>query len=194
MQRLVLGVVLLGLLWAIGFALFIGALPPPSANLPAKADGVAVYTGGGGARIEAGMNLFAGGAGKRLLISGVHPDTTRTRLAEFWSGSTDLFSCCVDLGREAMTTNGNATELGEWAEKNGYNDIVLVTSDYHMPRAMVATHARMPGVVIHPYVVASGYMNENNRPVSFKSWKKLAGEYTKYLLARVRAILPFTSV
>lgn len=191
MRRLAFSAAFLGLLWGIGFALFIGGLPAPSTSVSAKADGVAVYTGGGGARIEAGMNLFAEGAGKRLLISGVHPDTSRTRLAEFWKGSTELFNCCVDLGREAMTTNGNAAEVGEWVEKNGYDEIVLVTSDYHMPRAMASTRARMPGVVIHPYAVASGYMNENKRPASFKAWKKLAGEYTKFLLARARAIFPF---
>ena len=191
MRRLVFSAAFLGLLWGIGFALFIGALPAPSTSISTKADGVAVYTGGGGARIEAGMNLFAEGAGKRLLISGVHPDTSRTRLAEFWKGSTELFNCCVDLGREAMTTTGNAAEVGEWVEKNGYDEIVLVTSDYHMPRAMASTRARMPGVVIHPYAVASGYMNENKRPASYKAWKKLAGEYTKFLLARARAVFPF---
>ncbi|MEO1241197.1 MAG: YdcF family protein [Pseudomonadota bacterium] len=191
MQRLFLGFILLILLWGIGLAVFIGSLPAPSRDAPPRTDGVTVYTGGGGARIAAGMNLFAEGTGQRLLISGVHPDTTRNRLSELWEGSTDLFTCCVDLGREAMTTNGNATEASQWAETNNYDEIVLVTSDYHMPRAIASTRARMPDVTVHPYVVASGYLDGSGRPTSRKAWKKLAGEYTKYVLARIKAFIPF---
>ena len=191
MQRLFLGFVLFGLLWAIGLAVFVGKLPAPSQDAPPRVDGVAVYTGGGGKRIEAGMTLFAEGAGRRLLISGVHPDTTRSRLSELWEGSTDLFNCCVDLGHDALTTTGNATEAYQWVEQNKYDAIALVTSDYHMPRAIASTRARMPGVTIHPYVVASGLLDEAGRPASRRAWKKLASEYTKYILARVKAVFSF---
>ncbi|MHA7872549.1 MAG: YdcF family protein [Hyphococcus sp.] len=191
MRRVVLSFVLIGLLWGVGLAVFIGTLPTPATAPPPKTDGVAVYTGGGGARIAAGMELFANGAGKRLLISGVHPDTSRNRLAELWTGSKDLFDCCVDLGHEALSTEGNATEVFDWVEKNRYQTVIVVTSDYHMPRALAATRAKMPGVTLHPYAVSSGYLDAEGRPVSQTAWRKLAGEYTKFLLARVKAFTPF---
>ncbi len=185
MQRLILGIILIGLLWAIGLAAFIADLPPPTRNTPAKTEAVVVYTGGGGARISAGMAVFAQGGGERLLISGVHRDTSRERLSELWSGSATLFECCVDLGREAHSTQGNALEAANWAIENEFNHVLLVTSEYHMPRAIAETRAKLPGATIMPYAVASGYLDDKGRPISRLAWKKLAGEYTKFLLARV---------
>ena len=43
----------------------------------------------------------------------------------------------------------------------------------------------MPDAALTPYPVASGYLDENGRPVSLEAWEKLAGEYIKYLLARL---------
>ena len=187
MQRLVLGLTFVALLWAIGFVLFIRDLPVPADEPPIRVDGVVVYTGGGGARIMAAMMLFADGAGDRLLISGVHPDTSRERLSEFWDGANEKFDCCVDIGREALTTTGNAEELSDWAAQNEYQYIALVTSDYHMPRAIAATRKKMPDVTIYPYAVSSGYLDESGRPTSLTAWRKLAGEYSKFVLARVRS-------
>jgi len=182
-----MGLILIALIWAIGLVTFIRQLPAPTTGTPPASDGVVVYTGGGGARISAGMEIFSNGAGESLLISGVHPNTSRSRLSELWPGPAALFDCCVDLGREALTTEGNAKEADDWVSARNYDSIILVTSDYHMPRAIAATKAQMPDTVITPYPVASGYLNSEQRPVSINAWRKLAGEYTKFLLARVKA-------
>ncbi|NOX95640.1 MAG: YdcF family protein [Alphaproteobacteria bacterium] len=184
---------MISLIWAIGLAAFVGGLPLPSQSTPARTQAIAVYTGGGGARIVAGMALFADGAGNRLLISGVHPDTSRARVAEFWKGAPELFDCCVDLGREALSTDGNAAEVSQWVSRNDYNSIVIVTSDYHMPRALAASRTQMPDVTIHSYVVASGYLDPDGRPNSLTAWRALAGEYSKFLLARVKAFFSLKS-
>lgn len=189
MKRLILGFAALAIIWAGGLVAFIAELPAPSQSAPGPADGVVVYTGGGGMRIAAAMQIFAGGAGQRLLISGVHPDTTRARLSELWSGPADRFDCCVDLGHAALTTEGNAGELSVWAETHRYKNIILVTSDYHMPRAVAVTKARIPEAVITPYAVASGYLDGAGRPASAKAGLRIAGEYTKYLLAHVKSFV-----
>lgn len=190
MKRLLSGLAVLAIAWAAGLVFFIAALPAPPQSAPGEADGVVVYTGGGGARISAGMKIFAGGAGERMLISGVHPDTSLARLSEFWSGPAERFDCCIDLGHAALTTEGNAGELRDWADTHRYTRLILVTSDYHMPRAVAVTKARMPGAAITPYAVASGYLGDNGLPVSAKATVRLAGEYTKYLLARIKAFVP----
>ena len=190
MRRLIALLTTAALIWAGGLIFFIASLPEPSGRAQGKADGVVGYTGGGGVRIYSAMQIFADGAGERLLISGVHPDTTAARLSEFWVGPKDRFDCCVDLGREALTTEGNASELRDWADSHRFTTIILVTSDYHMPRAIAVTRARMPEATITPYAVASGYLDREGRPVSLKAGLKLAGEYTKYILARIKALLP----
>ena len=189
-RRLIAFLTGLALLWAGGLALFIAALPQPGATASGPVEGVAVYTGGGGARISSAMAIFADGAGERLLISGVHPDTSAARLSEFWVGPKEQFDCCVDLGRDALSTEGNAGELSAWAASHQFNNIILVTSDYHMPRALTVTRARMPDATIIPFAVASGYLNDKGRPASSQAVLKLAGEYTKFLLARVKALIP----
>ncbi|MAW79723.1 MAG: hypothetical protein CMI63_05755 [Parvularcula sp.] len=190
MRRLFVVFIATALLWAGGLVVFIGSLPQPSAGVPKGPHGIVVYTGGGGVRISSAMAIFADGAGERLLISGVHPDTSAARLSEFWIGPKERFDCCVDLGRDALTTEGNAGELRAWATSHNFTDIVLVTSDYHMPRAMAVTRARMRGATITPYVVRSGYLDEKGRPDSLNATLKLAGEYTKFLLARIKAFVP----
>ena len=188
MQRIFLLLIIAGLLWMVGFAAFISKLPAAETNRVDTADAVVVYTGGRGARIVAGMSIFANGAGERMLISGVHKDTSRERLFEFWGGAEDRFSCCVDLGRDARSTIGNAAEAGAWIKENNFESAILVTSEYHMPRAVVESRVKMPGVKIIPFVVASDYLDEKGRPQTSEAWWRLAREYTKYLAARVKAL------
>lgn len=185
-RRLLLGAFFIGVLWTAGLVLFINRLPRPDAAAAGESDGVIAYTGGGGARIATAMALFAGGTGQRLLISGVHPDISKDRLHSLWKGAPEKFECCVDIGHEARTTEGNAAEVSAWAAAHNYKRIILVTSEYHMPRAVIVTRAQTPDVTITPFAVASGYFNENGRPASFEAWRKLSGEYTKYLLARIK--------
>lgn len=194
-RKLISALIGLALLWAGGFVIFVAMLPKPGDVAPGKADlgpadGVVVYTGGGGVRISSAMAIFADGAGERLLISGVHPNTTAERLSEFWAGPQERFDCCIDLGREALSTEGNAGELKAWAETHHYKRIILVTSDYHMPRAIAVTRARMKEAVITPFAAPSGYLDAKGLPASFNAVMNLAGEYTKYLLSRVKALLP----
>lgn len=186
MQRLIMGGSIIAILWAIGFMSFVGQLPAPASGSPDKSDGIVVYTGGPD-RITAGMEIFSNGNGDRLLISGVHKDTSRERLATLWAGAPALFDCCVDLGREALTTEGNAAEAGVWLRDHDYESLVLVTSEYHMPRALVSTRAQLPDATIVPYAVTSGYLDSQGRPATLSAWGKLSGEYSKYLLAQVKA-------
>ena len=189
MRRLLVILTGFALVWASGLVLFVSNLPSPLKSLPAKADGVVVYTGGGGARISSAMAIFADGAGERLLISGVHPNTSAARLSDFWTGPKERFDCCVDLGREALSTEGNAGELHDWAQARDYKSLILVTSEYHMPRAIAVTRVRLPGATITPYPVASGYLDSKGRPASLEAGLKLAGEYTKFLMAQAKALI-----
>jgi uncharacterized SAM-binding protein YcdF (DUF218 family) len=186
--RLLSGLLLLALAWAAGLALFIGKLPrTPARDTLSLADAVVVYTGDN-ARVSTAMALLSDGAGARLLISGVNPTTTKPQLAELWTGDPALFDCCVDLGPLARTTDGNARELEAWATKYGFRSLILVTSDYHMPRALVETRDELPAVKVTPYAVASDLLDPRGLPASRTDWKRISEEYTKYLAARVKTL------
>lgn len=176
--------------WAAGFFGYVRSLPRESTRpAPAEqlqADGIVVLTGGGGARISAGMLLFEHGVGTRMLVSGVHRGTTKADIVKLWTGDTARFDCCVDLGWTARSTEGNAVEIAEWTHKHGYRRLIVVTTDNHMPRAMVEIRARLPDTELAPYPVRSDAAPEEGWMRSATAWRVLATEYTKYLVAEAR--------
>lgn len=189
MQRIFYLLLIAALAWAAGLLIFVGELPAPAAGARPKADGVVVFTGRNGERVTAAMTLLSDGAGRRLLISGVNPSVTRPDLAELWPGDPALFDCCVDLGLQAQTTTGNATELDAWARANGFSSLILVTSEFHMPRALVEAEERLPDISITPFPVASGLIGPDGRPATVAAWRRVGAEYTKFLYARVKTML-----
>lgn len=190
MRRIVLISMLVALSWAIGLFFFIKGLPDANGVVAENADGAVVYTGVGGARVSTGMAVLMEGRAERLLISGVNPDTTRAHLAEMWPGDDEGFECCVDLGLEARTTEGNAREVRDWAREHGFKRLILVTSDYHMPRALLETKAQLPEATIIAQPVDSGYIGDTGQPETMDAWRQLAFEYTKFLAVRVKTLVP----
>ncbi|NWG72645.1 MAG: YdcF family protein [Parvularculaceae bacterium] len=179
------------LAWTIGFWFFLRELAhAPKAPQGLKADAVVVFTGQGGSRVSAAMNLFGAGAGERLLISGVNADITREELARLWPGEPAGFECCVDLGWEAQTTVGNAREVRNWAITHDFDSLILVTSDYHMPRALLETRGELPEASIAAYRVDSGYLRPNGLPADQNAARQLAVEYSKFLAAVVKSWAP----
>lgn len=190
MRRVILSIAILGIAWAIGLIVFVATLPDSEGDAAVKADGIVVYTGLGGARVATAMALMGDGAGSRLLISGVNPEISRDELAKLWPGEIAAFDCCVDLGLEARSTEGNALEVRDWARDHGFGSLILVTSDYHMPRALLETRAKLPDIAIIAHPVESGLLGANGKPETVDAWRKLALEYTKFLAVRVRTLAP----
>jgi len=167
--------------WLGGFVWFTAALPRTEPTLPGKVGGIAVLTGGE-QRLGAAMALLDRGYGERLLVTGVNRKLARDKLKSFMGKTApSLFDCCVDLGREAQDTIGNAQETASWVVSHSYKAIIVVTASYHMPRALVELHYAAPACELIPYPVFP-------TRVKISSWwrwsgttRLLAFEYTKYL-------------
>lgn len=138
---------------AIDFVMFANRAASASHDPDAQADAIVALTGGSGLRIAAGINLVSEGRGARLLVSGVHPDVTREDLIRLAGGSERVWDCCVDIGHVAETTRGNADETAAWAYERQYDRLIIVTSDYHMPRSMIVLRQAMPDVELVPWPV-----------------------------------------
>jgi len=177
-MRVFFGIILLILIvYAAGFLVFLAELP--SAPEGPRADGIVALTGGD-ARLDTAVALLEKGAGKRLLISGVDPDTDKETLRRMSNGGA-RFNCCADLGYTAEDTRGNAEEAAEWAREHECHSLILVTARYHMPRAQLEFSYAMPGVTIIAYPVETG-------SVDVAAWWRhkdtavlLQREYIKYL-------------
>src|ERR1700676_5121433 len=98
---------------AMGFVGFLSQLRGVEIKPARNADGIVVLTGGS-SRVSDAMELLAGGYGKRLLISGVHPTSAASDISrslpdnQALSDNQSLLGCCVDLDRSAINTRSNA--------------------------------------------------------------------------------------
>lgn len=164
-----------------GFCLFASSLQP---DPTVRGDAAIALTGGSGLRIAAGVELVANGAVPQLLVSGVHKDVTVEDVAGLAGGSAEIYDCCVTLGRMAATTIGNAEEAAAWTQENGYGSIVLVTSDYHVPRSLLLMSRAMPDVDFIVYPVVSKI--DSGKPFSsFKTFRSLVQEWLKWRVTQL---------
>ena len=76
-------------------------LPHPLENN--TTDAIVVPTGGPG-RIDRGIALLKAHQARRMLVTGVAPGVRPIDLARTYRTSPSLFSCCIDLGGEAVDT------------------------------------------------------------------------------------------
>jgi uncharacterized SAM-binding protein YcdF (DUF218 family) len=164
----------LAILYILGFALFAVTLGQPAPDDVAKLDAIVVITGGKG-RIEHATRLLADGAGGRLLIAGADPSVRKRDLVRRLGGKRSLFDCCVDLGSESVDTRSNAEEAHRWMQRHHFNSMRLVTSDWHMRRALYEFNRQFDSSVT---IVPDAVRTE-------PGFATLFAEYNKYLLRRV---------
>jgi uncharacterized SAM-binding protein YcdF (DUF218 family) len=177
--------VLCSLAIAVGFACFIWLLPSQQVVLDRNADGIVVLTGGT-SRITDALELLSTGRGKRLLISGVNPGTTTGDIAHQVANFDRLLACCVDLDYSALNTLGNAVETRRWAVDHGFHSLVIVTSAYHMPRALAEIAHQLPDVTLIPFPVVSDRLRIEPWWSNGDTARLVLSEYFKYLFAKLR--------
>lgn len=193
--RRTLLVILLALLvaWGVGLIRYANRIPM-RATVPAEpADAIVVLTGGS-KRMDAGVALLTDGVAPVLFVSGVdhRVDPARVRdLVPDAGASLDqaTIDCCIVLGYGASDTLGNARETALWARATSRRSLVLVTSNYHMPRAWMEFEHALPGVRLLPHPVVPP-------DVRIDAWWRwpgtfglIAGEWTKFVFARIRIAL-----
>ena len=182
-MRSLVAILVAALIWTVGVLSFTARIETstPVAE-PARADGIVALTGAGSnERLAAAVSLLEDGKAQRMLVSGVNPEASREDIRTVSKAVRRLYDCCVDLDFTAADTVGNARETADWARNLRYKSLIVVTADYHMPRAMLELRATMPDIDLRPYPVATKVVNA-------KRWWRTSGgarlmvvEYSKYL-------------
>lgn len=179
------------MLWLCGFALFSAHISRTASNLTAPSDAIIVLTGGP-ERINKGLDLLHGGhKGKHLLISGVDPRVSIGTLIALWRpAETDpAIPCCISLDSVARNTTENAAESARWLsslpDQDQIKTLTLVTSAYHMPRAVLEFQAALPDLNIIAYPVATP-----RAPGTRTAYHVLLlSEYNKTILTKIKLCL-----
>lgn len=188
LARLVRSLVLFSLIAAglliAGFFIFVSTIPRVEPEDTISGDGIVVLTGGAD-RLGDALKLLSDGRAKRLLISGVNPDVSEGQLARLHPQSARLFDCCVDLGRRALNTAGNALETRQWVRRHGFQAVIVVTSGWHMRRSLLELERSIPETILVPYPVIARGADEDDWWIKPQSLRLLVGEYVKYLAALV---------
>src|SRR5713226_10757357 len=134
---------------ATGFAWFIWRVPAHEVQISPNAAGIVALTGGA-SRITDAFELLASGRGQRLLISGVNRATNSHEISRLNPEFDKWVRCCVDFDR-SVNTLGNAIEIKRWTEHRGFRSLIVVTSNYHMPRALAEIAHQLPEVALLPF-------------------------------------------
>ena len=182
---------LLVLLVVLGLALasfqkFVLTLPNDETNLPAPIDGLVVATGGQ-LRIQKGVELLAGGKADRMLISGVGKGITKELLKENLAISNHqahFFDCCVEIEFAATDTNGNAQATFEWMQKHALDDILLVSANYHLPRAELIFKQYLPENSVYFQAVNPPDLKLSAWHSNWQTTRLLLKEYLKYIYVK----------
>jgi uncharacterized SAM-binding protein YcdF (DUF218 family) len=190
LRAFLMGLVLVGAIaFAAGFWAFADSVRAPAADPPPKADAIVALTGGSLQRLSTGVRLLKQARGRKLLISGVNRNVADHELYQLLDIDTALGACCVELGRGAEDTLGNASETAAWAKRNHFDSLILVTDDYHMPRSYAELSLAMPHAKIHRYPVRTRWTDPALWRRDFPAATRLGAEYVKYLMIRGREAL-----
>ena len=171
--------------WSIGFSIFLADLNIQEAQIDRPDNfGIVVFTGGDN-RMVTGMEVLTSGAGSRLLISGVNETSSRDALRDHIADPNNLFDCCVDLDYAARNTIDNAAQSVNWVRAQSFDGLVVVTSYYHMPRALMELHHRDGDLTAIPHRVYPDNYSKNNWWYP-RTLRTLTLEYGKYEMALMR--------
>ncbi len=185
MTRIVVLLLLFAALWAGGLLRFATTLPTEPEAAGRRTDAIVVLTGGG-ERIAEGVRLLGEGWAPALFVSGVGAGVTAVQLLELAGRTADSpLACCIELGRAAQDTVGNAAEVAAWAAARNVRSLRIVTAAYHLPRALHLLRRALPDIemLAHPVVPET---------LKLDGWWRWPGTrevllraYHKYMLAMV---------
>ena len=137
-------------------------------------DGIVVLTGDQ-FRIAKGIELLKRSPNKKLLISGVNKNINPVDIMKEFPRSINFFQCCIDIGKDAKNTFENIIETFEWMKSNEFTSIIIVTSDYHLPRVKLEINRFIDNQQIFYEAV------KTDESDSILRLKKITLEYIKYI-------------
>ena len=181
LKKLIFVIAVFASIWIGGLVDFYGRISAQTTAEISNADAIIVLTGGKN-RIEAGVELLRANKATRMFITGVGKDVGDLELLKRL-GVQPQNAKKISLGHEAIDTFGNVAEAQKWIAENKVESIILVTANYHMPRAFGLFSKTIPKTKIYPYSVISPDFMLEEWPTNQKVRKIILSEYHKFLMS-----------
>ena len=124
----------------------------------------------------------------KILVSGTGNGFTKSSLKKKLGPNfnAELIKCCIDLDSVSKNTLTNAIETLKWASKNDIKEFILITSNYHMPRAILEFKNVMPNLKIYTYAITPKKHDIENWLSSYQTFSLVFTEYCKFVIAGIR--------
>ena len=140
---------------------------------------------GGDNRVKKSLKIFfqIENKDKNLFISGVGKgfnNKTLRKLTQKNPNYDKIIDCCIQIEGISRNTFSNAVESLKWVKSKKINSFVLLTNNYHMPRAILEFKSIFKDIKITPYV----FIDENK--IWWKTKINYISEYFKYKLTYLR--------
>ena len=140
---------------------------------------------GGDNRVKKSLKIFLQikNKNKNLFISGVGKGFNKNILKKLTQQNLineNIIDCCIQIEGISRNTFSNAVESLKWVKSKKINSFVLLTNNYHMPRAILEFKSIFKDIKITPYV----FIDENK--IWWKTKINYISEYFKYKLTYLR--------
>ena len=124
----------------------------------------------------------------KILVSGTGKGFSKTILKKQLGLNFNpyLIECCIDLDSISKNTYTNASETYSWSKKNNIKEFILITSNYHMPRAFLEFKNRMPDLNIYTFTITPAKHIISNWLSSYQTFSLVFKEYCKFIIASLR--------
>ena len=157
-----------------------------------KSPNIVILTGGAN-RIKDGLKIIqdfknSKNINYKILVSGTGMGFTKSSLKNKLGPNfnSQLIECCIDLDSVSKNTLTNASETFKWTNKNDIKEFILITSNYHMPRAILEFKNVMPNLKIYTYAITPKKHDIENWLNSYQTFGLVFTEYCKYIVASLR--------
>ena len=153
---------------------------------------IVILTGGAN-RIKDGLKIIQNfenskNINYKILVSGTGMGFTKSSLKKKLGPNfnSHLIQCCIDLDGVSKNTLTNASETFKWTSKNDIKEFILITSNYHMPRAILEFKNVMPNLKIYTYAITPKKHDIENWLSSYQTFSLVFTEYCKLIIAGLR--------
>jgi uncharacterized SAM-binding protein YcdF (DUF218 family)/glycosyltransferase involved in cell wall biosynthesis len=165
-----------------------GAAPLRMSAAPAPADAIVVFAGGVGEsgkagegteeRVQHGIDVYKAGYGRHLILSSGYlysfPEADVMRSLAIQQG---VPAAAIDVEQRSTNTHENVAFTDEILRRNGWRSVLLVSSPYHMRRALLVWRKVAPEIRVVPTPPPKSQFYDHARGASLEQVRAIAHEY-----------------